>query len=64
MPAALPPLDPAVLPAGVRSSYLHGINGLDVHILEAGDQGTPLPAAAARVSRTRLFLAQHHGAAG
>ncbi|HTC12375.1 MAG TPA: alpha/beta hydrolase [Acetobacteraceae bacterium] len=30
------PLDPRVLPAGVRSRFLDNINGLRVHILEAG----------------------------
>ena len=32
----LPPLDPAVLPAGIRSRFLDGINGLRMHVLEAG----------------------------
>jgi pimeloyl-ACP methyl ester carboxylesterase len=30
------PLDPAVLPAGVRSRFVSDINGLRVHVLEAG----------------------------
>ncbi len=30
------PLDQAVLPAGIRSRFLDGINGLRVHLLEAG----------------------------
>ena len=30
------PLDPAVLPPGIRSRFVRGINGLDMHILEAG----------------------------
>jgi pimeloyl-ACP methyl ester carboxylesterase len=30
------PLDPEVLPAGIRSRFLDGINGLRVHLLEAG----------------------------
>src|SRR3954468_24917049 len=30
------PLDPAVLPSGIRARFVHEINGLDVHILEAG----------------------------
>jgi pimeloyl-ACP methyl ester carboxylesterase len=40
----LGPLDPSVLPAGVRSRYLDNINGLRVHILEAGHEtpGRPL----------------------
>lgn len=33
---AIGPLDPSVLPAGVRSRFLDNINGLRVHILEAG----------------------------
>ena len=32
----LAPLDQAVLPAGVRSRFVDGVNGLRVHILEAG----------------------------
>ena len=28
--------DPSVLPAGIRSRFVAGINGLTVHILEAG----------------------------
>jgi pimeloyl-ACP methyl ester carboxylesterase len=32
----LPPLEPSVLPAGIRSRFLDGINGLRVHVLEAG----------------------------
>jgi pimeloyl-ACP methyl ester carboxylesterase len=34
--AELPPLDAAVLPSGIRSRFIDGINGLRVHILEAG----------------------------
>src|SRR3954454_21934402 len=30
------PLDPAVLPPGIRARFVRDINGLDVHILEAG----------------------------
>ena len=30
------PLDPTVLPPGIRSRFVEGINGLRVHILEAG----------------------------
>ena len=32
----LPPLDSAVLPAGIRARFLDGINGLRMHVLEAG----------------------------
>ena len=37
------PLPSSVLPAGVRSRILPGINGLDIHVLEAGyeTQGRP-----------------------
>src|SRR5690349_15375747 len=40
----LPPLDAAVLPDGVRSRFVDGINGLRLHILEAGHEspGRPL----------------------
>jgi pimeloyl-ACP methyl ester carboxylesterase len=34
------PLDPGVLPPGIRSRFIDGVNGLKVHILEAGF-GTP-----------------------
>ena len=37
----LPPLDAAVLPAGVRSRCVPDINGLCVHLLEAGDPRAP-----------------------
>jgi pimeloyl-ACP methyl ester carboxylesterase len=32
----LPPLEPAVLPPGVRSRFAPGVNGLRIHFLEAG----------------------------
>ncbi len=35
------PLPPSVLPAGIRARILAGINGLDIHILEAGDPSHP-----------------------
>ena len=40
----LPPLEAAVLPAGVRARFVDGVNGLRVHILEAGydTPGRPL----------------------
>src|SRR5438445_8251233 len=40
----LPPLDDAVLPAGVRARFVDGVNGLRVHLLEAGFEvpGRPL----------------------
>jgi pimeloyl-ACP methyl ester carboxylesterase len=39
----LPPLDDAVLPPGIRSRFVSGINGLRVHLLEAGfeEEGRP-----------------------
>src|SRR3954451_10675538 len=38
------PLETATLPPGIRSRVVHGVNGLDVHILEAGyaPAGQPL----------------------
>jgi len=41
--SALPPLEPAVLPSGVRSRFLEDINGLRVHVLEAGFETTGRP---------------------
>jgi pimeloyl-ACP methyl ester carboxylesterase len=40
----LQPLEPSVLPAGVRARFVRGVNGLDMHILEAGFEtpGRPL----------------------
>ena len=32
----LAPLDSAVLPSGLRSRFMHDINGLRMHVLEAG----------------------------
>ena len=40
--AQLPPLDASVLPAGIRAGVVDGINGLRVHLLEAGEAGRPL----------------------
>ncbi len=34
----LAPLDPAILPAGIRSRFLDDINGLRIHLLEAGHE--------------------------
>ncbi|WP_341870015.1 alpha/beta fold hydrolase, partial [Ectopseudomonas khazarica] len=31
-----PPLDAAVLPAGIRARFVAGVNGLRMHVLEAG----------------------------
>jgi pimeloyl-ACP methyl ester carboxylesterase len=40
----LPPLEAAVLPEGVRARFVDGVNGLRLHILEAGHEtpGRPL----------------------
>src|SRR5260370_14383135 len=38
------PLPVSVLPAGVRSRTLRGINGLDIHLLEAGHETANRPA--------------------
>ena len=37
----LPPLDDAVLPDGIRARMIPGINGLTMHVLEAGEPGNP-----------------------
>jgi pimeloyl-ACP methyl ester carboxylesterase len=41
--AEIGPLNPAVLPAGIRSRFVDGVNGLRMHVLEAGyeTQGRP-----------------------
>jgi pimeloyl-ACP methyl ester carboxylesterase len=36
-----PPLDAAVLPSGIRARFVDGVNGLRVHILEAGAPDRP-----------------------
>ncbi|MGE5270230.1 MAG: alpha/beta fold hydrolase [Thiohalocapsa sp.] len=36
------PLDNSVLPAGVRARFVRDVNGLDIHILAAGDTARPL----------------------
>jgi pimeloyl-ACP methyl ester carboxylesterase len=38
----LAPLDAAALPPGVRSRFVGGVNGLRMHVLEAGEAGRPL----------------------
>ena len=38
------PLVASVLPAGVRARVLRGINGLDIHLLEAGHEQPNRPA--------------------
>jgi pimeloyl-ACP methyl ester carboxylesterase len=37
----LPPLDGATLPAAISARYVEGINGLRMHVLEAGAAGNP-----------------------
>lgn len=37
------PYDDGTLPKGVRSRMIHGVNGLDVHILEAGYESSGRP---------------------
>src|SRR6185312_115879 len=37
----LPPLDPAVLPPGIRARHVPDVNGMRVHVLEAGDTRNP-----------------------
>jgi pimeloyl-ACP methyl ester carboxylesterase len=41
--AELPPLDPSVLPAGVRSRFVDNVNGLRMHVLEAGFETAERP---------------------
>jgi hypothetical protein len=36
--ADLPPLDPVSLPAGIRARFVEGVNGLRMHLLEAGHE--------------------------
>src|SRR6185436_20262247 len=38
------PLPASVLPAGIRARILPGINGLDIHVLEAGHETPNRPA--------------------
>ncbi|MBX9701036.1 MAG: alpha/beta fold hydrolase [Acetobacteraceae bacterium] len=42
MTDTLQPLDASVLPAGIRARHVPGINGLTVHLLEAGEAGRPI----------------------
>lgn len=42
--APIGPLDPAVLPRGVRSRFIDGVNGLRMHVLEAGFETSNRPA--------------------
>ena len=38
------PLDSAVLPAGIRSRFVPDVNGLRIHVLEAGFETAAGPA--------------------
>ena len=38
----LPPYDASILHAGIRSRFVERVNGLRIHILEAGDRDRPL----------------------
>jgi len=40
---ALPPLSQSILPSGIRSRFVEGINGLRMHILEAGYESGSRP---------------------
>ena len=42
--ASVGPYDPAWLPPGVRSRFVHGVNGLTMHVLEAGFESGARPA--------------------
>jgi pimeloyl-ACP methyl ester carboxylesterase len=37
------PLDPATLPPGIRARFVVGVNGLDLHVLEAGFEAPDRP---------------------
>jgi pimeloyl-ACP methyl ester carboxylesterase len=39
----LSPLDAAVLPEGIRARFIEGVNGLRVHLLEAGHEDPSRP---------------------
>jgi len=34
-------LSPLPLPAGIKSGYVSNINGLNMHVLQAGERGDP-----------------------
>lgn len=36
-----PPMDSSILPAGIRSRHVEGVNGLTMHILETGEPDRP-----------------------
>ncbi|MCW8087921.1 alpha/beta hydrolase [Sabulicella glaciei] len=41
--AEMPPLDEAVLPPGIRSRFVSGVNGMQMHVLEAGHEAKDRP---------------------
>jgi len=43
----LPPLSSDVLPSGIRARFVSGINGLRMHVLEAGSAAPGRPCARA-----------------
>ena len=56
-------LQDAVLPSGIRSRFGHDINGLRMHVLEAGFEDRGRPLVLLLHDRARLFLAKDHVAA-
>ena len=63
MTADLAPLDAAVLPGGVRARFVPGVNGLTVHMLEAGQARAPC-LLLLQVSQAGLLLAACHARSG
>ena len=43
-PTSIGPYDPAVLPPGIRSRFVHHVNGISMHVLEAGYETSDRPA--------------------
>src|SRR5690242_15929759 len=39
----MPPLEAAALPPGIRARIVEGVNGLSMHVLEAGFEGADRP---------------------
>src|SRR5512144_560573 len=44
MMTELPPLDSAILPPGIRARFVENVNGLRMHVLEAGFETAGRPA--------------------
>jgi pimeloyl-ACP methyl ester carboxylesterase len=57
-PDAIGPLDPAVLPRGIRASLVGNVNGIRMHVLEAGYQA-PVSGAAGAPGRRPAVLLVH-----